>query len=65
MEDILRDDSFRIIEYGSRELHEAVKAEENFWDRLIEQTSLENDYETIYTENTSDFKKIEAINPLP
>jgi predicted nucleic acid-binding protein len=62
--DLKNDPEFEILEYGKRELENAMRAESYFWDKLIEQSVLENGYEVIYTENKSDFEEIEAINPV-
>jgi len=64
VESLKHDTDFQIINYGIKELDEAVKTDRNFWDRLIEATLLENGYKTIYTENINDFQEIETINPL-
>lgn len=62
--DLKHDPGFEVIEADRKVLNQALGTKTDFWDELIEQTALENGYETIYTENTSDFEEIEAINPL-
>lgn len=62
--DLKHDPRFEVIEADRNVLNQALGIENDFWDRMIEQTALENDYQFIYTENTSDFEEIEAINPL-
>ena len=64
IEDLKHDRDFKIIQYGSKELDSAIETNINFWDRMIEETALSNDYKTIYTEKSSDFNKIEAVNPF-
>jgi len=58
------DPDFKIISSDKKVLNNSIGAKNDFWDKLIEQTALQNDYEVIYTENTSDFEEVEAINPL-
>ena len=58
------DKNFEILQSDKRSLNRAIEKQEDFWDRMIESTALENGYNVIYTENTSDFSEIEAINPL-
>ena len=58
------DPVFKIIIADRSTLDESLDVSKDFWDRLIEATALENGYEVIYTENTSDFQEIDAINPL-
>jgi len=58
------DKNFEILQSDKRSLNRAIEKQEDFWDRMIESTALENGYNVIYTENTSDFEDIEAINPL-
>ena len=58
------DKNFEILQSDKRSLNRAIEKQEDFWDRMIESTALENGYNVIYTENTSDFNEIEAINPL-
>ncbi|MFB6158833.1 MAG: PIN domain-containing protein [Candidatus Nanohalobium sp.] len=62
--DLKHDPGFEVIEAGRKVLNQALGAESDFWDKMIKQTALENGYEVIYTENTSDFEDVEAINPL-
>ena len=64
LQDLRRDPEFNVLSYGSEELEQAMKADQEFWDRLIEATARNNGYKFIYTENASDFNKIKALNPL-
>lgn len=65
LESIKHDRDFEILSYGSRELDSSMGVKTNFWDKMIEKTALESGYKAIYSENSSDFDEIEAVNPFP
>jgi len=64
LHDLKHDPNFETISPDKKALNKSLGVKKDFWDKLIEQTALQNDYEVIYTENTSDFEEVEAINPL-
>jgi len=64
IEEIKHGGNFQILKTDEGALDQSIQKENNFWDNLIENTVIENGYSTIYTENTSDFKDINALNPF-
>ena len=63
--------NFHLLRYDENTILNAINLEVlykiHFWDALLAATMQENNLKTIYTENTSDFKKVpwlSVVNPL-
>lgn len=72
VQDIIDLETIEKVRYKESTLQKAMtmieeRKTDDFWDALLAATMMENGIESIYTENTKDFEKIEeitAINPF-